>query len=278
MSIFRLKYTLDKLYATYDFDKRIHYDPIEFPHQYKRPEDIEISAFLSASFAYGKVELFKEVIKKILSIMGRRPYEFLLSFDINRDKRLFAGLKYRFNEEDDIVCLIYVVSEIIKKNKSLKSLFELFFSPEDEDIGKGLKGFIDSFLSIDTSAVYGKDIRPMGYLQFFPSLEKRSACKRMNLFLRWMVRDKDIDFGLWNTIKKNKLIIPLDAHIARISKCLGLTKRSTKDWKMAKEITESLKRFDPEDPLKYDFALCHQGIAKVCEKRKCHNCPLLILD
>jgi uncharacterized protein (TIGR02757 family) len=273
-----LKHTLDRLYSSYDFDKRIHYDPIEFPHQYKRPQDIEISAFLSASFAYGKVELFKEVIKKILSIMGKSPYEFILDFDINKDRGLFKGIRYRFNEEEDIVCLIYVLSEIIKRHKSLKSLFELFYSPEDEDIGRGLQGFIDSFLRVDISAVYGMDIRPIGYLQFFPSPQKGSACKRMNLFLRWMVRDKDIDFGLWNTVKKNKLIIPLDAHIARISKCLALTKRVTKDWKMAKEITESLKGFDPEDPLKYDFALCHQGIAKVCEKRNCKNCPLSIFD
>jgi uncharacterized protein (TIGR02757 family) len=96
----------------------------------------------------------------------------------------------------------------------------------------------------------------------------------MNLFLRWMIRDKDIDFGIWKGIPKNKLIIPLDTHIARISRCLGLTKRASQDWKMAEEITGALKTLDPEDPLKYDFALCHQGISGVCSARHCDDCGL----
>jgi uncharacterized protein (TIGR02757 family) len=106
------------------------------------------------------------------------------------------------------------------------------------------------------------------------SPDKGSACKRMNLYLRWMVRDRDIDFGIWKGIPKDRLIIPLDTHIARIGKCLGLTVRSTADWKMAQEITRSLKRLDPVDPLKYDFALCHQGIAGVCSTQKCADCRL----
>jgi uncharacterized protein (TIGR02757 family) len=96
----------------------------------------------------------------------------------------------------------------------------------------------------------------------------------MNLYLRWMIRDRDIDFGLWQGIPKDKLIIPLDTHIARIGKCLGLTERSSADWKMAAEITASLKRLDSSDPLKYDFALCHQGIAGVCSAKKCEGCSL----
>ena len=96
----------------------------------------------------------------------------------------------------------------------------------------------------------------------------------MNMFLRWMIRDRDIDFGIWKGIPKNKLVIPLDVHIARISRCLGFTLRSTQDWKMAVEITEFLKTMDPEDPVKYDFALCHQGIAGVCSAMHCDECAL----
>jgi len=125
--------------------------------------------------------------------------------------------------------------------------------------------------------VYGRNIHPSGMTQFFPSPAKGSACKRINLFLRWMVRDKDIDFGLWRSIPANRLVIPLDIHIARISRCLGFTKRASADWKAAIEITEALKKLDPADPLKYDFALCHHGISGVCRGRNnpgCRDCAL----
>ena len=113
-----------------------------------------------------------------------------------------------------------------------------------------------------------------GLIQFFPSPSKGSACKRMNLFLRWMIRKRDIDFGIWKGIPENKLIIPLDTHIAKISRCLGFTKRRSQDWKMAVEITDALKKLDPDDPLKYDFAMCHYGISGLCgpEFNKCDKC------
>jgi uncharacterized protein (TIGR02757 family) len=135
---------------------------------------------------------------------------------------------------------------------------------------------MEAFLRTDTSEVYGKNIKPPGLTQFFSSPVNGSACKRANLFLRWMVRDRDIDFGIWKKIPKNKLVIPLDTHIAKISRCLGFTKRKTQDWKMALEVTHALKKLDPEDPLKYDFALCHHGISGVCKgmrgKERCEGC------
>lgn len=268
----KLKQTLDRLYSTYDFKERILHDPIEFPHQYKRPEDIEVSGFIASCFAYGRVNSFKPTIKKILSIMGESPYNFLLDFHLGRHRHLFSGIRYRFNSHEDISCLLYVLSNLLRKYKRIELIFKLHYRDSDPNIGIGLTGFIESLLSIDTSPVYGKNIRPAGLLRFFPSPKKGSACKRMNLFLRWMVRDRDIDFGIWQGIPKNKLIIPLDTHIARISKCLGLTMRASQSWKTAVEITESLKRLDSEDPLKYDFALCHQGISGICSKKSCRDC------
>jgi uncharacterized protein (TIGR02757 family) len=134
-----------------------------------------------------------------------------------------------------------------------------------------LTGFLEYIYEIDTSPVYGTDIKPNGLKQLLPSPRKGSACKRMNLFLRWMVRSEDIDFGIWDNIPPNKLVIPLDTHIARISKCLGLTRRASADWKMAEEITGALREFDPEDPLKYDFALCHHGISGLCKGERNDN-------
>lgn len=258
-----LKQTLDRFYREYDFRERILHDPIEFPRRYKDREDIEVAGFIASCLAYGRVELFKPAVAKILSVMGNRPQAFLVELDLKKQRGLFT-LKYRFNESEDILCLLFVIHQLLKKGSSLEHAFLNHHSPDDADTGGAIAGFVDEVMSINTSPVYGKNIRPRGFTQFFPSPAKGSACKRMNLFLRWMVRDRDIDFGVWKGIPKEKLVIPLDTHITRISRCLGFTRRASADWKTAVEITKALKKFDPEDPLKYDFALCHHGISGLC--------------
>lgn len=269
-----MKRILDRLYREYDFEVRLRHDPIEFPHRYKRPEDIEVSGLISSCFAYGRVDSFKRVIERILPAMGDSPYGFLADFNPKKHGRLFSGLKYRFNENSDIVCMLFALSEVIRKYGGIEAVFRRSYSDDDRNIGGGMSGMVDALLGIDTSPVYGKNIRTYGFRQFFPSPADGSACKRMNLFLRWMVRDKDIDLGIWKGVPKNRLVIPLDTHIARISRCIGFTERAAQDWKTAVEITEALKSFDARDPLKYDFALCHQGIAKVCSKMRCSECAL----
>lgn len=273
-----LKKTLDKFYRDYDFSGRLKHDPIEFPHRYSDPGDIEIAGFIACCFAYGKVGLFKPVIEEILMPGGKHPAEFIKNFSLKSDRKYFSGIRYRFNQERDVLCFIYLLSRTLNEWDSLNILFNHYCSHEHEDIGPALTGFINNILSISTLPVYGNNIKPSGLMQLFPSPEKGSACKRLNLFLRWMVRDKDIDLGIWDNVSPSKLIIPLDTHIARISRCLGLTKRASSDWKTAKEITEALKKFDRDDPLKYDFALCHQGISGLCKGKKslsvCSSCAL----
>jgi uncharacterized protein (TIGR02757 family) len=271
-----LKSILDKFYLEYDFRERLLHDPIEFPHRYKNPRDIEVSAFIASSLAYGKVELFKPVVEKILSGMGTNPYEFILEFRPKKHAGYFEGIKYRFNENEDLIGLIFILHMLLSRYTSLENAFMQFYRTGSPDIKEGLSGFVAALLAINTSPVYGKDVRPAGLRQLFSSPVNGSACKRANLFLRWMVRDRDIDFGIWKAVPKNRLIIPLDTHIARISRCLGFTDRKSQDWKTAAEITEALKRIDPEDPLKYDFALCHHGISGVCkgmrEGAACREC------
>jgi uncharacterized protein (TIGR02757 family) len=271
-----LKNVLDELYRDYDFKKRLLHDPIEFPHRYNRPRDVEVSGFIASSLAYGKVGLFKPVAEKILSVMGSNPYEFLRDFRLKRHRKLFQGIQYRFNENEDVLALLLILHKTLNDRGSLENLFMKFYLPGSRTIEEGLCGFISSLLEVDTSEVYGKNIRPAGLKQLFPLPADGSACKRANLFLRWMVRDRDIDFGIWEGIPKNKLIIPLDTHIARISRCLGFTARKSPGWKMALDITEALKGIDPEDPLKYDFALCHHGISGICRGGKdrsvCKTC------
>jgi uncharacterized protein (TIGR02757 family) len=156
--------------------------------------------------------------------------------------------------------LFIILNKEINKHKSIKQIFLQGYNIYDEDVKNGIsrfsKHFINSF--IETFGNVSDGIKFM-----FPLPEKGSACKRMNLFLRWMVRKDELDFGLWKEIPASKLVIPVDTHVARISRKLKLTKRKNADWKMAEEITSNLKKFDPEDPIKYDFAICHLGIRKL---------------
>ena len=269
-----LKRILDKFYHDFDFAGHIRKDPIEFPHRYKYREDIEVSGFIASCLAYGKVGLFKPVIGRLLTSMGSSPYSFLMEFNVKKQSDDFT-VKYRFNEREDLLCMLFVIHRLLAKYSSIESVFRKHCGRDCSNTGGGITGLVREIMAVDTTKVYGRNIRPRGMVQLFPSPEKGSACKRMNLFLRWMVRDKDIDFGIWTGARKNKLVIPLDTHIAKVSRCLGFTKRAPSDWKTALEITEALKTFDPEDPLKYDFALCHHGISGLCKSGKgpaCREC------
>jgi uncharacterized protein (TIGR02757 family) len=271
-----LKTVLGRLYRDFDFKERLKHDPIEFPHRYSRPQDIEIAGFIAASFAYGKIGLFKPVIEQILKSGGKRPASFIQNFNLKKDGKFLKDISYRFSKNEDILCYVEMLSNALKEHGSLKNLFVSHCSPDDEDIKNALEGFAGYFLEQDTSKFYGQKAKPQGLTHLFPSPKKCSSCKRLNLFLRWMVRTEDIDLGIWDEIPPSKLIIPLDTHIARISRCLGLTKRASSDWKTAKEITASLKRFDPDDPVKYDFALCHRGVSGLCKGKRhkdvCSSC------
>ncbi|HMK43152.1 MAG TPA: TIGR02757 family protein [Dissulfurispiraceae bacterium] len=263
-----LQKLLDSLYASCNFSSRLSSDPIEFPHRYKRSSDIEVVALIAAVLAYGKVDLFKSVTERILSPMGESPADFLQGFSRKRDAKRFAGLRYRFNTNDDIIALLDAVHQLLRRYGSLKAAFFDKFHPDDVSVEKALVGFVRDVISIPGEPA----IAPPGFLQLFPSPVKGSACKRLNLFLRWMVRDKDIDFGLWTEIPKSSLVVPLDLHIGRIARCFGLTSRKSDDWKTAVEITDSLSAFCPEDPLRYDFALCHMGISGGCGEKHCPTC------
>jgi uncharacterized protein (TIGR02757 family) len=272
-----LKRTLDRFYTTYDFQKRLRHDPIEFPRRYTKAEDIEIAGFIASCFAYGKVELFRPVVERILRPGGRHPALFFRNFSLKLDAKRMRGIHYRFHKEKDILGLLCLLSKVLKQHGSLKNLFLKHYTDEQEDVGHALGCFSDNLADAGISPDAVKNSRPAA-LAFFPSPRTGSACKRLNLFLRWMVRDRDIDLGIWDEIPPSKLIIPLDTHIARIARCLGLTQRASSGWNTAKEITRSLKELDPQDPLKYDFALCHHGISGLCRGEKfrdtCKSCAL----
>jgi uncharacterized protein (TIGR02757 family) len=217
-------------------------------------KDIEVMGFIASVFAYGNV------LHRIVKMMNYHPCNFVIQFDIKTDAVKFRRVNHRFYAEDDIISLFHLLKIAYDEYGSLKKLFLNGFIKSDESIKEGISNFSSFFLN-SYRTKYGKVSNSIKFM--FPLPEKGSACKRMNLFLRWMVRNDELDFGLWNEIPKNKLIIPVDTHIARICKQLKLTKRMNVSWKMAKEITNNLIKFDPIDPVKYDFALCHIGMRKM---------------
>jgi len=145
------------------------------------------------------------------------------------------------------------------------------FNPESPNIGPALAAFMAELKGAASKASRNTQ---RGFEFYFPTPAKGGSCKRGCLYLRWMVRRADIDFGLWSGVPMDRLVIPLDTHIARISRCLGLTERKSDDWKTAVQITDALRAFEPSDPLKYDFALCHKGISGECNKAKCASCAI----
>lgn len=273
-----LKPCLDKLYRTFDL-KFLSPDPLEFIHKFRASEDQEIVGLIASSLAYGRVERICSSIKTVLERMDNKPYRFIVRFNPVKDKGLFDGFVHRFNTGRDIACLIYFAKQMIEESGSIGGFFLKGYSTKDANMKNSLISFSERVLSLDVSALYGTKSLPndAGVRFFFPSPKDGSPCKRLNLYLRWMVRKGDrLDFGLWKDISASKLIIPLDTHIARISQNIGLTKRKNPDWNMAEEITENLKKLDPRDPVKYDFALCRLGILEHCPKKKdfkkCEKC------
>lgn len=276
----KLKSYLDSIYTKYH-RSYLSPDPLEVVHRFEHPRDKEIVGLLASTLAYGKVELILKSIDYIISRMDNDPYSFILSYDPYKDGKKFSDFLYRFNSGEDIACLFYFMKQMLEGYGSIQAFFMEGYHDEDSNIKAALQSFVERVLSLDASPYYGQSLLPKkaGLRFLFPSPDNGSPCKRLNLYLRWMARQNDgLDCGLWDKIPPKKLIIPLDTHIARLSTYIGLTKRKSHNWKMAEEITESLKMLDPEDPIKYDFALCRLGILKKCpkkkESKKCTKCPI----
>jgi uncharacterized protein (TIGR02757 family) len=252
----RLKEKLDKIYLHYRqrFSSK---DPVWVLHRFPDAGDTEIIGIIAASYSYGQVDQINKFTEKLLSQTGNNPYEFTINFTKRKDKKYLKGLNYRFNSEEDLADLFYSLSKAVNEHGSLKNLFMKGFKADSENIIEALSDFV-TYLSSFT--IHHNGDKPNYFNYLLPNPTNKSTCKRMNLFLRWMVRNDEIDTGLWSEISKSKLIMPVDVHVARVSKNLRLVNRKSVDLKFALELTETLKKFDKDDPVKYDFALCHIGI------------------
>lgn len=244
-----LKNILEGLYRKYNHKRFIPPDPLQFVYRFKRPADMEIAGFLAACFAYGAVEQIEKFLTVLLNKMGNSPAGFIKNFSA-QDKKFFKSLKYRFNTGEDIISLLEILKKALIRYGSLEKLFLKGYSDSDKNILPAAAKFIQ--------ALNGKTGKGLKFLLSDPA--KGGTCKRLFLFLRWMVRKDEVDAGLWKTIDKSKLIVPVDVHIGRLSKTIGLHTRKTINLKTAVEITESFRKICPKDPVKYDFVLCRIGI------------------
>lgn len=276
----QLKERLESLYLHYH-GEYIHTDPIALVHEYDSPPDREVVGLLASSLAYGNVRQIQRSLRRVLSVLGSSPVETLRSASPRNLSESLVDFKHRFNSGEDIACLLHFVQQVLRQQGSLGELFRLGYREDEAHLGPALERFVDHLLSLDCSPFYKDGVLPgdAGVRFLLPTPRKGSACKRLNLYLRWMVRrDDGVDFGIWKGVPPSKLIIPLDTHLARISQHLGLTGLKTAGWRMALEVTESLRMLDPEDPIKYDFALCRLGILDLCPRNRdpalCGKCEI----
>jgi uncharacterized protein (TIGR02757 family) len=249
-----LKLFLDKLYLKYQ-KKYSSKDPLWILHEFQDEHDIEITGLIISCYSYGQVDLINNFINKFLGRINYKAYEFTSNFSEQKDKKYLKDLSYRFNTANDLTALIKNIRKVLLKYSSLKELFKSGYTENDENILPALINF---------SKALNKNYKGDRYYNYLiPDPSTGSTCKRLNLFLRWMIRKDEIDIGTWSEeFPASKLIMPIDIHVYRNARKLKLVMRKTYDMKFAIELTEKLKIFDPDDPVKYDFALCHAGMER----------------
>jgi uncharacterized protein (TIGR02757 family) len=271
-----LKSTLDALYASYNCPDSAT-DPIQIVRRYETNADREIAGFCAAALAFGRVGSIMKSIEQLLGAMGPSPAAFVRAFEPRRDGGALRPMVHRWTRGDDFVALVWILRVMLDRAGSIESFFLEGCDPSAADIGPAIESFSSRVREIDLSPAYRRHPSRPGAYYFFPAPSSGSACKRMNLFLRWMVRSDRIDLGVWSRISRSQLVVPLDTHVVRVGRCLGLTRYSSPGWKMAVDITRALREMDPLDPIKYDFSLCHVGMKEACgvtRRARAAQCPL----
>jgi uncharacterized protein (TIGR02757 family) len=272
-----LKSRLDALYASFNYPDSAT-DPIQIVRRFERPDDREIVAFCAAALAFGRVASVLQSIERLLDIMGEHPAEYVRRFDPRAHAGAFAGLVHRWTREQDLVALLWVLRQMLDRSGSIEGFFLEGYDARAADVEGAIDSFSARALALDLTAAYGvgRGTRT-GVSYFFPRASAGSGCKRLNLFLRWMVRRDALDLGVWTGVSPSQLVVPLDTHVMRVGRCLRLTRYTSPGWKTARDITASLRRLDADDPVRYDFAICHLGMMNACgfsQPQKDSQCPL----
>ena len=270
----KIKDVLEKLYVKYNHRRFIKPDPLQFIYQHSNWPDMEVAGFLAAALAYGRVQHIQKSLTNLFGRMGKSPYEFVQDFDEQKRAKL-KDFRHRFTAGDDISDLLELLRGILDEFGSIEKFFVQGYNPGDKNIIPALSKFCDSLLEMYAETHNGHIPKGLSYL--LPRPASGSACKRLNLFLRWMVRNDDVDAGLWKSIDKTRLIVPVDVHMARLCRILGLYNRKTVSLSTAVKITKSFAEIEPADPIKYDFALSRIGILENCtghHRSGCQFCEL----
>jgi uncharacterized protein (TIGR02757 family) len=274
----RLKHPLDRLSREFDWTLRVKQDAIQFPLRYADPSDIELAGLFASCMAYGRVDLFGPWVDWTLQRMGESPARFVMGFDLQKHGKVFSGFGYRFNRERDVLAFCLAAQRVLVGHGSLEAFFLEGYSPEHPHVGPALERFAEGFRGQDLSAVFPRNRLSYGFKHWFPLPSTGGACKRLHLYLRWMVRREAPDFGIWSGIPPSALLMPVDTHIENMARSIGLTRRRSRNWRMVEEVTAELKRLDPDDPVRYDFALCHKRMSGQCLNRRdaeiCAPCGL----
>lgn len=274
--LLQLKPALDRLYDSFNYADSAT-DPIQIVRRFERPDDREVVGFVAAALAFGRVASVLQSIERVVTVMGQQPGEYVRRFDPGKEAPRFKRIVHRWIGGPDLVALVWLMKQMIDRAGSIESFFLLEHQAEPGQMALSLDSFSRRALALDLKAAYGRVPKRSGVCYFFPRPSAGSACKRLNLFMRWMVRQDAHDLGVWTRVSPASLIVPLDTHVIRVGRCLGLTRYTSPGWKMAEEITASLRQLDPGDPVKYDFSLCHLGMMNGCGFTRAQadsQCPL----
>jgi uncharacterized protein (TIGR02757 family) len=271
-----LRRRLDEQYEQFN-DALSVTDPIQIVRRYRRADDLEVVGFCASALAFGRVQSVLNSIEGLLNVMGSSPASYVRGFEPARDRRTLDHLVHRWTRGVDLAALIWILRQMLDSHGSLESFFTDGADPDATTIEAALDAFSRRACALDQRAVYGRARRQPGVGYFFARPSSGGACKRLNLFLRWMVRSDAVDLGVWTRVRAAQLIVPLDTHVIRLGRCLGLTRYASPGWRMAADITASLRALDPVDPVRYDFSLCHLGMMNACgygRRQGDSQCPL----
>jgi uncharacterized protein (TIGR02757 family) len=258
-----MKASLEDLYTSFNHPESAR-DPIQVVRRYERLADREVIGFLAAALAFGRVASVIASIEAASRILGPAPAQAVRTFDPRRDGGACRTFVHRWITGRDLAALFWLMRQLLTAHGSLERAFAAHLDSSPADVQPALEGIGAEVRRMDLARAYGRSPRRPGVWYFFPRPSAGSACKRLNLFLRWMVRRDAIDPGGWTAITPRQLIVPLDTHTIRVGRCLGLTRRVSPGWKMATDITTALRAFDADDPVRYDFALCHLSMKGAC--------------
>lgn len=244
---------LEEAVQRYNQPNFIENDPILLPHRFSKLQDIEIIGFWVSMLAWGQRKTIINSGNRLIDLMDGAPHDFMINH-IEKDRAKFADFKHRTFQYTDTLYFLEFFQHFYKNNHSLETAFSQHLSNADTHVEKALIGFHNLFFSLENA--------PQRTRKHVATPARKSTCKRLNMFLRWMVRqdDKGVDFGLWKNIQPSQLLMPLDVHVDRVARHFNLIQRKQTDWKTVLELTENLKQFDAEDPVKYDFALFGLGV------------------